>query len=70
MNKVPQHVLDGKAALGTAGTMLGGMSSKIEAVEPIVGLFFTVLVGTITVMYTWERYRKLRRERKKDEGDK
>jgi Na+/H+-translocating membrane pyrophosphatase len=55
------HMIDAKAAAGTAATTLSAWATWAE---PVVGLIVTIVVGGLTAWYTWERANKLRNERK------
>ena len=60
-------MLDAKAITGTAMTMAGAAGSWLDVAEPVVTIFFTVAVGSVTLWYTIERALKLRKERKENE---
>lgn len=60
-------MLDAKALTGTFTTMVAASSSWLGIVEPVVTIFFTVAVGSVTLWYTVERALKLRRERKEND---
>lgn len=55
---------DVKVAAGALGTAGSAMAGWVQYIEPGVSLLFTVIVGSLTAWYTWERAMKLRKERK------
>lgn len=57
-------MVDGRTALGMAATASSSLGGYLNIIEPIVGIFFTTVVGSLTIWYTWERANKLRHERK------
>lgn len=50
------------------GTLLTAMSitapSWLDSANLIATLLFTIVVGSLTAWYTWERIQKLRKQRK------
>ena len=61
------EMADPKVAVLVGGTMAAASSSWLEIAEPIVTITMTLLVGAVTVWYTIERARQLRRDRLKEE---
>ena len=58
---------DPKSVGGTVATALAASTTWVEAIEPIVTVVMTLLVGALTAWYTIERAIKTRRERKEQD---
>ena len=61
------QMLDAKAITGTFATGALASSSWLDVAEPIVTILMTLIVGGVTLWYTWERAAVLRAERKRRE---
>ena len=66
MDKVITHMVDTKAAIGTALTMASSLGSWLDIAEPIVTITMTLVVGGATLWYTIERAAILRKARKEN----
>ena len=58
-------VLDAKAITGTVATGVAASTTWLDVAEPVVTIFMTLLVGGVTLWYTWERAQDLRNKRKR-----
>lgn len=61
------QMLDAKAITGTFATATAGSLTWLEVAEPVVTILMTLIVGGVTLWYTWERAAVLRAERKRRE---
>ena len=57
------RLLDAKQVVGAGSTAGFWWASYLDIIQPAVGIFFTVVVGSLTAWYTWERAHALRQKR-------
>ncbi len=55
---------DAKIAVGTVATAVAASAPTwLETAQSVAGLVITVVVGTLSAWYTWERIKKIRRDK-------
>ena len=67
MNRELVHMIDAKIASGTLATVATATTGWLDIAAPIVTMVVTIVVGTLTAWYTWERAIKLKRERENED---